>query len=96
MKEKQKTVHIFIPFTLTSNVYFYKSYPKKKKNLSVLPIEYCTIASGVLKCQEGIESAGGELLLSESFSEVSLEFNFRNRILVSLEIAFTFELPLLP
>ena len=50
MKEKQKTVHIFIPFTLTSNVYFYKSYPKKKKNLSVLPIEYCTIASGVLKC----------------------------------------------
>ena len=51
MKEKQKTVHIFIPFTLISNVYFYKSYQNnKKKTLSVLPIEYCSIASGVLKC----------------------------------------------
>lgn len=97
MKEKQKTVHIFIPFTLISNVYFYKSYQNnKKKTLSVLPIEYCSIASGVLKCQEGIESAGGELLLPESFSEVSLEFDFKNQILVSFEIAFTFELPLLP
>lgn len=69
------------------------------KTLSVLPIEYCTIASCALKCWEGIESAGGELLLSKSFSEVSLEFNFcfgfyhHHRI---EEIAFTFESPLFP